>query len=84
MTCREVYDFLMDYLDGELAPPQAAEFERHLKLCPPCVAYLESYRKTIELERSCCSPPEADAAGQVPEELIRAILAARSKSSSRN
>jgi hypothetical protein len=44
-----------------------------------CVAYLDSYRKTIQLEQAACSmpadgPPPSDA----PEELVQAILRARS------
>lgn len=77
ITCREVLDFLMSYLDGELATGPRAEFEKHLALCPPCVAYLESYRATIRLGKSACAEADAPAVGQVPEELVKAILAAR-------
>ncbi len=78
MTCRELHDFLAAYLERELPPEQLAEFERHMRLCPPCVRYLATYRKTIEMCRAAQEPPEHE---PIPEELVRAILAARSKSS---
>jgi anti-sigma factor RsiW len=74
-TCNEVLDFLGDYLSGELPAAQRAEFERHLAVCPPCVAYLKSYELTIRLGKAAC----ADVDEKPPEELINAILAARSK-----
>jgi anti-sigma factor RsiW len=82
MNCREFTEFLHEYLFGDLPAAERAEFEGHLAECPWCVAYLDSYRKTIELERAAYdgpeeSPPPADA----PEELIRAILRARPRAS---
>ena len=77
MTCRELVDFLMAYLEDELAPEPRAEFERHLEECPPCVAYLETYREAVRLGKGACADPEGPAPAQVPEALLRAILAAR-------
>ncbi|MFO0837392.1 MAG: zf-HC2 domain-containing protein [Phycisphaerae bacterium] len=78
ITCRELTDFLHDYVSGDLAQAQHAEFERHLAVCPPCVRYLSSYRKTIEVGRDCLKAPETSLP-PMPEELVRAILAARKK-----
>ena len=47
MTCRELIDFIMEYLDGELPQEQRSVFEEHLKLCPPCLEYLESYGERL-------------------------------------
>ena len=77
MTCRDVLDFLMAYLDGELTAEQRAAFDHHLSLCDACRDYLASYRATLRLERAA----DPDAAPPVPDELVRAILAARGKSS---
>ncbi len=81
MTCRELIDFLMDYANGDLPEPARVEFERHLSMCPSCAVYLDTYKRTIELARSACNDPDAPAADKVPEDLIRAILAARAKAS---
>src|SRR5438128_4830644 len=44
MTCRELIEFLIDYLDGTLAPQERERFDAHLAVCPACVRYLDSYR----------------------------------------
>ncbi len=75
MTCRELNDFLAEYLEGALAGSQQAAFESHLGLCPDCVRYLDDYREVIRLG-GLCGTEEAPPA-DVPEELIRAVLAAR-------
>jgi anti-sigma factor RsiW len=75
LTCREVIEFLDDYVAGILSPARIAEFEEHLAVCPPCIDYIASYRATMELAREALEAP-AETAG-VPEELIEAILEAR-------
>ena len=77
MTCQEFVDFLMAYLDGELAPEVRLVFEGHIRDCPPCLAYLESYRETVRLGKSLCDDPEGPVPEEVPEALVRAILDAR-------
>ena len=79
MTCREVLDFVMAYLDGELTPDQRYEFERHLGVCPSCVNYLESYKATVRMGKAAMQDLDQPAAGSVPEGLIRAIREARLK-----
>ena len=41
MTCEHSQSLLHGYLDGELGPVLAAEFERHLESCSQCIAQLE-------------------------------------------
>jgi anti-sigma factor RsiW len=77
MTCRELADFLMDYLTEDLPPDIRQDFDRHLARCPNCVAYLETYRLTIEMGRRAFDDGAADPDMAVPPELVRAILAAR-------
>ncbi len=67
LTCKEVIrDYLADYLDGILSFEAVADLERHLEGCPPCVAYLNTYKKTRELTVRV-------ARVEMPEEM-RAIL----------
>jgi anti-sigma factor RsiW len=75
MTCRQCADFLADYVAGELAADELEIFERHLRACPNCEEYMRQYRTTIAAGRAACADPEAPA--DIPEPLIRAILAAR-------
>jgi len=66
MTCRELAELLIDFVSGELAPEYRAHLEEHLRLCPPCVTYMETYRITIQLTRRLpCVPP--------PPELVRRL-----------
>jgi anti-sigma factor RsiW len=82
MNCREFTEFLHDYLLGDLLPEVRAEFDRHLAECPWCVAYLDSYKKTLQLARVAASVPEhAPPPSDAPEELVRAILRALSRTS---
>ena len=78
LTCRELVEFVMDYLDGTLASADRAAFEAHLAECEDCIVYLRSYRETVRLGKTHGGgdderPPE------LPEDLVRAILAARRK-----
>ncbi len=76
LTCRELVAFLDAYLAGELIPERHRLFERHLDLCPDCRAYLDAYRKTIELGRRALGMEgERTAAPEVPDDLVRDILA---------
>jgi anti-sigma factor RsiW len=84
ISCREVSEFLLAYLERELDVAARAEFELHLKLCPPCVHYLDGYRETIALVRTCGREeldPETKRRVRPPEDLIQAILSAKAKSS---
>jgi anti-sigma factor RsiW len=75
VTCRHVIEILMEYLNGEVSSEEKARFEDHLAVCPPCVAYLQTYQETIRMGRlSFCDNPPAEA---MPEELVQAVLAAR-------
>jgi anti-sigma factor RsiW len=74
ITCQELIDFIGSYRDNELTPDQRAEFERHLAVCPSCIAYLKTYEQTIELARAAGDEPVP---ADVPESLVQAILAAR-------
>jgi anti-sigma factor RsiW len=81
ITCRQLIDFLGDYVEGELPPPDRHELERHLAVCPSCVAYLDSYVKTQKLGRAALR--DEAGATQVPEDLVRRILLARSAAAAR-
>ena len=82
MNCREFTEFLHEYLFENLPAEQRAEFDKHLSECPACIAYLDSYQKTIQLEKEALSAAEdAPAPAEAPEELVQAILRARSRAS---
>lgn len=85
ISCREVSEFLLAYLERDLDDAARAEFELHLQRCPPCVHYLDGYRETIALVRRCGREeldPETKRRVRPPEDLIQAILSAKAKSPS--
>ena len=51
-SCRDATDLLLDFVNRELNPETNIEFEKHLGVCPDCVAFLNTYKKTIELTKS--------------------------------
>ena len=77
LTCRELVEFLMSYLDDELSAPERRAFDAHLALCADCVAYLRTYEATVRLGRCAFEAPGAPVPPEVPAELVAAILASR-------
>lgn len=77
LTCREMADFLADYLDGGLNQETRGLFEEHLAECPDCVRYLRGYAETIRLARDACRDGDDRIPPEVPDDLVRAVLAAR-------
>jgi anti-sigma factor RsiW len=72
MTCREAFDFLSDYMAGDLPHDVRASFERHLDRCGNCRTLLAQFRATVQAARiaAAADPPP------VPDELVAAILRA--------
>ena len=48
ISCQEVVEVVTDYLEGKLAPEDAAILEAHLQLCEGCQFYLDQMRITID------------------------------------
>ena len=78
MTCRDFTGFLSDYLSGELPADVLATFEAHIGVCQNCVRYLAQYRDSIAFGRAVLEAGGASVPDDVPEDLIAAILTARS------
>jgi anti-sigma factor RsiW len=49
MTCKDAIEILADYVEGILSPDLVQELDEHLRLCPPCQAYVRTYKRTAEL-----------------------------------
>ena len=47
-TCKQMTDLVFDYLNGKLTRAVRHEFEQHLRICPDCVNFLNTYRKTVQ------------------------------------
>lgn len=77
VTCRKFVEFLVEYMDGVLPEPQRDEFDAHLAQCVACVAYMKSYAETIKLGKAAFKDLDAAVPGEVPEDLVTAVLKAR-------
>lgn len=51
-TCATEVALIGDYLASRLSPRVLNAFEKHLEDCPDCAAFLQTYKKTIEVTRS--------------------------------
>ena len=51
ICCRECIDLLCDYLEGELDSRVAGSLEEHFQDCPPCIAFLNTYKTPTKLCR---------------------------------
>ena len=50
-TCREIFAELSAYLDAELPEDACQEIEEHMAGCVPCIEFVNSLRKTVEICR---------------------------------
>jgi RNA polymerase sigma-70 factor (ECF subfamily) len=79
--CKEIFAALSDYLSMELPPDACADLEAHLQGCPPCIEFVESLRKSIELCRTHTPEPLPDPLREEARQQLRRacdeMLAAR-------
>ena len=47
-TCEQIAALVLAYLNDELSPRRKRDFQQHLKICPDCVNFLRTYKKTIQ------------------------------------
>ena len=73
MTCRQLVDFLAEYVADGLEVSERTAFAAHLADCPACADYVRSYRDTIALAKDAARDDEA-AVAAMPPELVDAIL----------
>ena len=63
LDCREILAKLSEYIDAELDPSLCDEIEAHMQGCNPCVAFLNTMKKTVVLYKQCGEPDT------IPEEV---------------
>jgi len=52
VTCRQAVDFIARYLSADLQGRELAAYESHLAACRDCIAFLKTYKTTIDLTRT--------------------------------
>jgi anti-sigma factor RsiW len=68
IECRQIADLLSDYLDGTLPKPTRELLEWHIEGCGPCVAFVNTYRGTINAATKLRDV-------EIPSELKQRLLA---------
>jgi anti-sigma factor RsiW len=48
LSCKELVELVTDYLEGRLTWGERRRFDRHLKDCPYCRAYVDQMRLVIQ------------------------------------
>lgn len=77
ITCEEFEDFILAYLEDDLSAKQKFIFDLHIKVCRECRDYLNAYRASIDLAKQALEEESKLLPEQVPDDLVKAILAAR-------
>lgn len=55
VSCEELVQVLIDYVDGNLPAGDRARLDEHFGDCPNCLAMMKTYRKTIDTARGVCA-----------------------------
>ena len=61
LGCRRIAELLGDYLEGTLPKQTAERLEWHIDGCAPCVAFINTYRGTVNATKTLRDveiPPE--------------------------
>jgi len=67
-TCKQISGLINDYISNRLNPTVKREFEQHLSICPDCVSFLKTYKKTMAATGSTRVPT-------LPAKLRKNVLA---------
>jgi hypothetical protein len=51
ITCQQLIEFCLDYIEGALPQDEQVRFKHHLSRCPHCVTFFETYEKTPKVSR---------------------------------
>lgn len=61
--CEHIFALLSEYLDQELPPASCEELEQHLRQCPPCIQFVRSLRRSVDLCRQLGQNPDVPLPG---------------------
>ena len=67
LECRRIAELLGDYLDGSLPKETRELIDWHIESCGPCVAFVNTYRGTIDAAKKLRETP-------IPSELKSRLL----------
>jgi predicted anti-sigma-YlaC factor YlaD len=70
--CKRVFEMLSEYLDGGLPENVCEEVGEHIGDCPPCIAFVESLKKTKEVASTVLLSNDIAPLPEVDRERLRA------------
>lgn len=77
MTCEQLVDRLVEYVEGDLDPQHALQVESHARECPDCDHFVKTYQATIAVaERALTQAMPAEVRQSLEQRLRRAITGA--------
>ena len=77
-SCKKLTDLIFNDLTDRLSPRVRREFERHLRVCPDCVSFLNTYKNRLTHR----NPERRRVAGESARHCAR-VFAAKSASNRR-
>jgi anti-sigma factor RsiW len=72
--CRQIAELLGEYLDGSLPRETRELIDFHIDGCAPCVAFLNTYRGTVDAARKL---PEVAIPTELKKRLLTVLKSAR-------
>jgi RNA polymerase sigma-70 factor (ECF subfamily) len=75
MTCREMAEYLSDYIDGALDASMRRLIDEHGGECPPCRAFVRTLARTVEAVRAQPRQPLPSALRKTLAEALRKACA---------
>ena len=73
ISCQQLIEYCLDYLEGDLPDDEQLRFRRHLGQCSDCVTFFETYRRTPELSREILSTSIPQAVKDSVRSFLRAL-----------
>jgi len=70
LTCKELTEWITDYLEGSLPQADHTRLEQHLSTCDGCQTYLDQMRLTVQ---TLGSKPRLEIPAALESELLRAF-----------
>jgi anti-sigma factor RsiW len=49
MLCKDIVENIMGYIEAELDYETLVELEKHLDMCPECMAFVRTYKRMLSL-----------------------------------
>ena len=65
-SCKQIFEKLSEYMDGELPTDLCESIDDHMADCPPCQSFMESLRRTVTLVERVDAPT-------MPEEIRASV-----------